>query len=323
MSLFSSSTPPAQLEQRGLFGRLKKALKRTRSDLVEGVARVFVGRKAIDEDLLEEIESLLLIADVGVASTDHIIADLTKRLRRQQLKDGDAVLKALHQNMLGILSPVTIPLVLPPISDKPFVILTVGINGAGKTTTIGKLAKRYKSEGRRVMLAAGDTFRAAAVEQLAIWGKRNDVPVIAQHPGADSASVIFDALQAANARGMDVLIADTAGRLHTQVGLMEELKKVHRVLGRLNSEAPQETLLVLDAGTGQNALTQAIQFKDAIGVTGIALTKLDGTAKGGVIFSVAEHLGIPIRYIGIGERVEDLRDFDAQEFVNALLAAPD
>ncbi|MCH9671915.1 MAG: signal recognition particle-docking protein FtsY [Gammaproteobacteria bacterium] len=318
-----SQEPPAAKAKSGggLFGRLKSALTRTRSGLVDGVVNLFAGRKTIDADILEDIEALLLSADVGIDATDRIVADLTARLKRKQLDDGDAVLSALRENMLEILSPVSEPLVLPRGAGKPFVILTVGINGAGKTTTIGKLTQRYQNEGHQVMLAAGDTFRAAAIEQLKVWGERNDVPVVAQHTGADSASVVFDALQSATARGVDVLIADTAGRLHTQVGLMDELKKVRRVLGKIDPEAPHETLLVLDAGTGQNALAQAAQFKEAVGVTGIALTKLDGTAKGGVILSVASRLGLPIRYIGVGEGIEDLRDFDAAEFVEALLSS--
>ncbi|MEM7255529.1 MAG: signal recognition particle-docking protein FtsY [Pseudomonadota bacterium] len=306
--------------RRGLFGRLKDALTKTRSGFVEGVVGLFAGRKTIDASIVEEIETLLLSADVGVSATDRIVDDLTARLKRNQLGDGDAVLAALRENMLDILSPVNAPFTLPATTGKPFVILTVGVNGAGKTTTIGKLAKRLTADGKSVMLAAGDTFRAAAIDQLNVWGERNNVPVIAQHPGADSASVVFDALQAATARGVDVLIADTAGRLHTQAGLMEELKKVRRVLGKIDDSAPHETLLVLDAGTGQNALNQAEQFAAAVDVSGIALTKLDGTAKGGVILSIADRLELPIRFIGVGEAVEDLRDFDAAEFVDALLS---
>ena len=312
----NSNSSPAK---KGLFGRLKSALTRTRSGFVEGVVGLFAGRKTIDADILDEIEALLLSADVGVDATDRIVGDLTARLKRKQLNDGDAVLAALRENMLQILTPVSMPLTIPR-AQKPFVILTVGINGAGKTTTIGKLAQRFRNEGRSVMLAAGDTFRAAAIDQLQVWGERNGVHVVAQHPGADSASVVFDALQSATARGVDVLIADTAGRLHTQVGLMDELKKVRRVLGKIDADAPHETLLVLDAGTGQNAIAQASQFKEAVNVSGIALTKLDGTAKGGVILSIAHQLEVPIRYIGVGEAVDDLRDFDAREFVDALLA---
>ena len=319
----SSANPPADsaekpLAKSGLFARLAKGLKRTRSGLTEGVASLVLGKKAIDDELLEDIEALLLSADVGIDATQSIIDDLTARLKRKQLTDADALFQALTEDMLQILQPVARPLVIPP-SDKPFVILMVGINGAGKTTTIGKLAKRFQGEGHSVMLAAGDTFRAAAVEQLQEWGKRNDIPVIAQQTGSDSASVIFDAVQAAQARNIDVLIADTAGRLHTQSNLMEELKKVRRVMGKLDSNAPHEVMIVLDASIGQNAVVQAKQFQEAVGVSGVTLTKLDGTAKGGVIFAIAKQLDIPIRFIGIGEGIDDLRDFDARDFVNALL----
>jgi fused signal recognition particle receptor len=302
----------------GLFSRLTKGLKRTRSGFTEGVASLVLGKKAIDDDVLEEIEALLLMADVGIEATQAIIDDLTQRLKRNQLNDAEALFAALSEDMCSILEPASQPLQIPQ-SDKPFVILMVGINGAGKTTTIGKLAKRYQNEGRSVMLAAGDTFRAAAVEQLQEWGRRNDIPVIAQHSGADSASVIFDALEAAQARNIDVLIADTAGRLHTQTNLMDELKKVHRVMSKLDPDAPHEVMIVLDASIGQNAVIQAQQFHDAVAVSGVTLTKLDGTAKGGVIFAIAKQLGIPIRYIGIGESIDDLRDFNARDFVNALL----
>lgn len=302
----------------GVFARLAKGLKRTRTGFTEGVASLVLGKKAIDEEVLEDIEALLLSADVGIEATESIIDDLTARLRRNQLNDTDALFKALTEDMLNILEPVSRPLEIPT-SDKPFVILMVGINGAGKTTTIGKLARRFQSDGHSVMLAAGDTFRAAAVEQLQEWGKRNDIPVIAQQTGADSASVVYDAVQAAQARNVNVLIADTAGRLHTQANLMEELKKVRRVITRLDADAPHEVMIVLDAGIGQNAVMQARQFQEAVGVSGVTLTKLDGTAKGGVIFAIAKQLGIPIRYIGIGEGIDDLRDFDAGDFVNALL----
>ena len=302
----------------GFFARLTQGLKRTRSGLTDGVANLVLGKKAIDDEVLEEVEALLLTADVGIEATQSIIDDLTQRLKRNQLKDAETLFKALAEDMTAILEPVSQPLQIPK-SDKPFVILMVGMNGAGKTTTIGKLAKRFQSEGRSVMLAAGDTFRAAAVEQLQEWGRRNEIPVIAQHSGADSASVIFDALQAAQARNVDVLIADTAGRLHTQSNLMEELKKVRRVMSKLDLAAPHEVMIVLDASIGQNAVIQARQFHDAVAVSGVALTKLDGTAKGGVIFAIAKQLGIPIRYIGIGESIDDLRDFNARDFVNALL----
>jgi fused signal recognition particle receptor len=254
---------------------------------------------------------------VGVEATRTIIADLTRRVARKQLADPEALMSALHDDMHAVLEPVSQPLQIPP-SDQPFVLLMVGINGAGKTTTIGKIARHLQQQGRSVMLAAGDTFRAAAVEQLQTWGERNQVPVIAQKQGSDSASVIYDALQAAQARNIDVLIADTAGRLHTQTNLMEELKKIKRVLGKLDETAPHEVMLVVDAGTGQNALNQARQFNDAVALTGITLTKLDGTAKGGIIFAIAKQIGIPIRFVGVGESVEDLRPFDAGDFVDAL-----
>jgi fused signal recognition particle receptor len=301
----------------GLFARLKSGLARTRHSLTEGVASLVLGSKAIDAELLEEIETTLLLADVGVEATRAIIDDLTARVSRRELGDAEALMNALHEDMQAILAPVSVPLAIPR-DTRPYVILMVGINGAGKTTTIGKLAHRLGRDGRTVMLAAGDTFRAAAVEQLQTWGERNGIPVIAQQPGADAASVIYDALEAARARGIDVLIADTAGRLHTQSNLMEELKKIRRVLGKLDPGAPHEVMLVVDAGTGQNALNQARQFHEVIGLTGIALTKLDGTAKGGIIFAIAKQLGLPIRFIGVGEGIENLREFDAAEFVEAL-----
>jgi fused signal recognition particle receptor len=301
----------------GLFARLKSGLSRTRSSLTTGIGDLVLGRKEIDDELLEEIETQLLVADMGVEATQAIIGDLTQRVSRKQLGDSEALMAALREDMLAMLEPSSEPLQIDA-RKKPFVILVVGINGAGKTTTIGKLARRLQNEGRSVMLAAGDTFRAAAVEQLQVWGERNSIPVIAQHSGADSASVIFDAVQAAQARGIDVVIADTAGRLHTQANLMEELKKVRRVMGKLDASAPHEVLLVLDAGTGQNALNQAQQFHAAVQVSGIALTKLDGTAKGGIIFAIAKKIGLPIRFIGVGEGIDDLRVFEAKEFVDAL-----
>ncbi|HEY9198192.1 MAG TPA: signal recognition particle-docking protein FtsY [Gammaproteobacteria bacterium] len=301
----------------GLFARLKAGLSKTRSGLTEGIANLVLGRKEIDAALLEDIETQLLTADVGVEATQGIIADLTQRVARKQLADADALLTALREDMAAILRPCSRPLRIDT-GKKPFVILMVGVNGVGKTTTIGKLARRLRDDGRSVMLAAGDTFRAAAVEQLAVWGERNGIPVVAQQQGADSASVIFDALQSAQARGIDVLIADTAGRLHTQSHLMEELKKIKRVLTKIDAQAPHEVMLVVDAGTGQNALNQALQFHEAVGLTGISLTKLDGTAKGGIIFAIAKRLGIPIRFIGVGESIEDLREFDAEQFVAAL-----
>ena len=303
----------------GLFARLKQGLSRTRESFTAGLASLLLGKKVIDDDLLEEIETLLLTADVGIEATNALITDLTKRVKRNQLTDSEALYYALQEDMQAILQPVENPLILPEKGDKPFVILMAGINGAGKTTTIGKLAKRFQAEGRSVMLAAGDTFRAAAIEQLKVWGERNDVPVIAQHNRADSASVIFDALQAATARGTDVLIADTAGRLHTQNNLMEELKKVRRVINKLDPSAPHETMLVVDGGTGQNALVQAEQFHKAIELTGLTITKLDGTAKGGIIFAIAKQMNLPIRFIGVGEKLDDLRPFEAKNFVEALL----
>ena len=312
----SGSNAPEQTGK-GLLGRLKARLARTRGSLGGSLADLLLGRKTIDPDLLEELETLLLVADVGVEATTQIVDDLGARVARRELSDPQALQEALKAELRQILEPCAIPLDLPA-GDKPQVILMVGVNGAGKTTTIGKLAKKLQAEGRSVMLAAGDTFRAAAVEQLQTWGERNGVPVIAQHTGADSASVVFDALQAATAKRVDVLIADTAGRLHTKSNLMEELKKIRRVMGKIDPEAPHEVMLVLDAGTGQNALAQAVEFHDAMGVTGIALTKLDGTAKGGIIFAIARRLGVPIRFIGIGEGIDDLRPFTAEEFVEAL-----
>lgn len=303
----------------GLFARLKAGLSRTRHGFTDGLADMVLGKKAIDDDVLDDIETLLLTSDVGVEATQEIVASLTNRINRKQLADADALFAALHDDMTSILEPVSSPLEVDA-SLQPYVILMVGMNGAGKTTTIGKLAKRFQSEGKSVMLAAGDTFRAAAVEQLQEWGRRNNIAVVAQQSGADSASVIFDAVQSAKSRGVDVLIADTAGRLHTQANLMEELKKVRRVITRLDETAPHEVMLVLDAGIGQNAVVQAEQFRDAVGVSGITLTKLDGTAKGGVIFAVAKRLGIPIRFIGVGETIDDLRPFEPGEFVDALLA---
>ena len=303
------------------FARLRRGLGRTSDNLVQGLGNLFLGRKEIDAELLEELESRLLLADVGVEATMDIIENLTRRVSRKELTRPDALQSALQEELLALLKPCEQPLEVA--GHKPCVILMVGVNGVGKTTTIGKLARRYMGEGRSVMLAAGDTFRAAAVEQLQVWGERNSVPVIAQHTGADSASVIYDALQAAQSRGVDVLIADTAGRLHNKDNLMEELKKVVRVMAKLDPAAPHEVMLVLDAGTGQNALAQASQFQQWVGVSGIALTKLDGTAKGGVIFAIARKLGLPIRFIGIGEKAEDLRPFEAEPFIQALFAGDD
>ncbi|GAB6404703.1 signal recognition particle-docking protein FtsY [Pseudomonas sp. MHK4] len=303
----------------GFFARLKQGLSKTSASIGEGMASLFLGRKAIDDELLDDLETRLLTADVGVEATSVIIQRLTQKVARKELADADALYKSLQAELAAMLKPVEQPLKITSQS-KPFVILVVGVNGAGKTTTIGKLAKKLQLEGKKVMLAAGDTFRAAAVEQLQVWGERNKIPVIAQHTGADSASVIFDAVQAAKARGIDVLIADTAGRLHTKDNLMEELKKVRRVIGKLDADAPHEVLLVLDAGTGQNAINQAKQFNQTVELTGLALTKLDGTAKGGVIFALAKQFGLPIRYIGVGEGIDDLRTFEAEPFVQALFA---
>ena len=283
------------------------------------MARAFDAGTAIDDALVEDVETALLVGDVGVKATERIVADLRARIARREVRDADAMLATLRADMLSVLDPVAEPLAVGESSARPFVLLMVGVNGTGKTTTIGKLARRFLDQGRSVMLAAGDTFRAAAIEQLEAWGERNGVPVVAQHTGADAASVIFDAVQSASARGVDVLIADTAGRLHTQGGLMEELKKVVRVLKKLDPSAPHETMLVIDAGMGQNALAQAREFHAAVEVSGITLTKLDGTAKGGIVFAIAEELGIPIRFVGVGENADDLRPFDAAEFVDALL----
>jgi fused signal recognition particle receptor len=300
-----------------LYLRLKTQLGKTRTGL-GGI--LGIGKKAVNEDLLEEIEEKLLLADIGIEATTEIIDKLTDNLEQHQLNNGETLFAALKQDLLDILKPCSQPLQIPK-QDKPFVILVVGINGVGKTTTIGKLAKKLQLQGHSVMLAAGDTFRAAAVEQLQVWGERNEIPVVAQHTGADSASVIFDALQSAQAKGIDVLIADTAGRLHTKSHLMEELKKIKRIISKLDDAAPHEVLLVLDAGTGQNALSQAKLFNEAVNLTGLALTKLDGTAKGGIIFALAKQLSVAIRYIGVGEGIDDLQEFNAQNFVDALFVS--
>ncbi|NQS84546.1 signal recognition particle-docking protein FtsY [Pantoea allii] len=304
----------------GFFARLKRSLVKTRQNLGSGFIGLFRGKK-IDDELFEELEEQLLIADVGVETTRRIITSLTQQADRKQLRDAEALYGLLKSEMAGILAKVEAPLNLE--GKTPFVILMVGVNGVGKTTTIGKLARQYQAEGKSVMLAAGDTFRAAAVEQLQVWGQRNNIPVVAQHTGADSASVIFDAIQAAKSRGVDVLIADTAGRLQNKSHLMEELKKITRVMKKLDEQAPHEVMLTIDASTGQNAISQAKLFNEAVGLTGITLTKLDGTAKGGVIFSVADQFGIPIRYIGVGEGIEDLRPFKAEDFIEALFARED
>ncbi len=316
-----AATPPSETstpaQGGGFWARMKQGMSKTSRTLGKGLADLLVGAKEIDDDIFEEIETQLLLADVGVEATDTIIGNLTERVGRQELVNAKALYNALQEELHKLLVPVDQPLVIDD-AHKPHVILMVGVNGVGKTTTIGKLACRFKAEGRSVMLAAGDTFRAAAVEQLQVWGERNDIAVVAQHTGADSASVIYDAVQAAQARKADVLIADTAGRLHTRGNLMEELAKVTRVMKKLSPEAPHEVLLVLDAGTGQNAITQALEFRETAGVTGLVLTKLDGTAKGGILFALAKRTGLPIRFIGVGEQLDDLRPFNADEFVQAL-----
>ena len=303
--------------KQGFFGRIKSGLSRTRSNLGDGLASLFLGAKQIDEDLFEELETQLLVADVGIEATASLLKKLSDRVARKDLTDPAALYSALKEELAALLQGSQAALEIPQ-QDNPFVILMVGVNGAGKTTTIGKLSKRFQSQGKSVLLAAGDTFRAAAVEQLQEWGSRNNVPVVAQHTGADSASVIFDAVQSAQAKGIDVVIADTAGRLQNKSHLMDELSKVVRVMQKLDANAPHEVMLVLDAATGQNAISQASLFGAAVGVTGITLTKLDGTAKGGVIFAMAQQLQLPIRFIGVGEQADDLRPFEATEFIDAL-----
>lgn len=305
------------LKKTGFLARLRERLAKTRDSLLGGLGDLLLGKKQIDDEVLEELETRLLMADVGMTATRTIIQRLTEQVSRRELKDGEALLGALRAQMETLLEPCSRP--LEPSAARPYVILMVGVNGVGKTTTIGKLAQRLQNEGRSVLLAAGDTFRAAAVEQLQVWGERNRVPVIAQQHGADSAAVIFDAVEAARARGTEVVIADTAGRLHTKSNLMEELRKIKRVIAKHDPSAPHEIMLVVDATTGQNALNQARQFHRAVGLTGITLTKLDGTAKGGILFAIASELQLPIRFIGVGESLDDLRPFAADEFVAALL----
>ncbi len=307
-----------QSEETALVTEKKGVWSRLQEGLGQKLGRLLLGKKEVDAALFESLETLLVSADLGIKTTQKILAQLTERLARKELADGEAVFRALQELMTNLLVTNSSILALEAPDKVPFVILMVGINGAGKTTSMGKLAKLYQGMGKRVMLAAGDTFRAAAVEQLQAWGARSDIPVIAQHTGADSASVVFDAFQAAKARGVDILIADTAGRLHTQGNLMDELKKVKRVLQKIDANAPHEVMLVLDASNGQNALNQARQFNEAVGVTGVTITKLDGTAKGGILFAIADELGLPFRYIGVGEGMEDLRPFDAQQFVQAI-----
>lgn len=326
----SSSTMPAldpkpapvatkSQPKQGFFGRIKSGLSRTRGNLGDGLSNLFLGAKQIDNDLFEELETQLLVADVGIEATASLLKKLSDRVARKDLQDPPALYKALKEELATLLQGSQAALEIPQ-QDSPFVILMVGVNGAGKTTTIGKLSKRFQSQGKTVLLAAGDTFRAAAVEQLQEWGTRNNVPVVAQHTGADSASVIFDAVQSAKAKGIDVVIADTAGRLQNKSHLMDELSKIVRVMKKLDVNAPHEVMLVLDAGTGQNALSQASLFGAAVGVTGITLTKLDGTAKGGVIFAMAQQLQLPIRFIGVGEQADDLRPFEADVFIDALFS---
>ncbi len=311
-----SENESSEQPKQSFYKRLKKGLSKTRGQFSSGLANLVLGKKEIDDDSLEEIETLLLMADVGVDTTSRIIDDLTERTARKELKDTEALIAHLKSQLQDILTPVQLPLTVK--NHQPFVILMVGINGVGKTTTIGKMAHQFIGEGKSVMLAAGDTFRAAAVEQLKAWGDRNNVPVVAQHTGADSASVIYDAVEKAKAKNIDIIIADTAGRLHTKSNLMEELAKIKRVVGKIDSEAPHEIMLVVDAGTGQNALVQAVEFNKIVRLTSVTVTKLDGTAKGGVVFAIADKMKLPIRYIGVGEAKEDLREFNAEDFISVL-----
>ena len=304
-------------QKSSFFKRLKDGLAKTRSQFSSGIANLVLGQKEIDEDILEEVETLLLMADVGVDTTNQIIEDLTERAARKELKDTTALIEKLKSLLLDIIEPVQAPLHIDT-TKQPYVILMVGVNGVGKTTTIGKIAHQLIADGKSVMLAAGDTFRAAAVEQLKTWGERNDIPVVAQHTGADSASVIFDAVERGKARNIDVIIADTAGRLHNKSNLMEELSKIKRVMGKIDQSAPHEVMLVVDAGTGQNALVQAIEFNKVVDLSSVTITKLDGTAKGGVVFSLANQMKLPIRFIGVGESKQDLRAFDAKDYIDAL-----
>jgi fused signal recognition particle receptor len=318
----SPSHPSGQTEKNrstGLFGRLRDKLAATQRSFTRGLSDLLLGDRALDDTLFEELETLLLSADVGVETTRHLVSSITDQVSRKQLQDARAVYGALRQGLLSILEPCDRRLAITP--DRPFVIMVVGVNGVGKTTTIAKLANHLKNKGLTLTLAAGDTFRAAAIEQLKTWAGRLDIPVIAQHTGADAAAVVHDALNAAVARKADVLIVDTAGRQHTQEGLMDELRKIRRVINKARPDAPHEVLLVLDAGTGQNALSQLKHFREAVGVTGLALTKLDGTAKGGILLAMARQDGLPIRFIGVGEGMDDLREFNAAEYVDALLPA--
>lgn len=313
----SESNSSNNTETGGFFGRMKAGLSKSRKNFSEGMVNILIGGKEIDDELLEEVETQLLVADIGVDATRTIIQNLTERTERKELIYSNALYKALQEELVTLLAPRVKPLHIDS-NKRPFVILMVGVNGVGKTTTIGKLAKRLQGEGKKVMLAAGDTFRAAATEQLQVWGERNNIAVVAQGHGSDSASVIFDAFESARARGIDVLIADTAGRLHTKSNLMEELKKVKRVMQKIDATAPHEIMLVVDAGTGQNAINQVQEFDNAVGLTGLTITKLDGTAKGGVLFNIASRTNVPIRFIGVGEKIDDLRPFAAKSFVAAL-----
>ena len=316
-SFLKKSTTDAPEEKKGWLSRLADGLKRTRKNFTDGLANLVLGKKTIDAELLESLETLLLTADVGIESSELLLKSITDRVNRNQLSDPAALADALKAEMVTLLKPYEKPL---EITKKPYVILMVGINGAGKTTSIAKLAHYYQQQGKSVMLAAGDTFRAAAIDQLKVWGERNEVTVIAQQPGADSASVIYDAMQSASAKNIDILIADTAGRLHTQNHLMNELKKIKRVMQKFSDDAPHETMLVVDAGIGQNALNQAKEFHSAIGLNSISVTKLDGTAKGGMVFAITQKTQLPIRFIGVGEKMDDLKPFDADSFVDALFS---
>lgn len=318
--LKKSPTPETETPKKGWFSRLTDGLKRTRKNFTDGLGNLILGKKTIDADLLASLETLLLTADIGIESTDYLIQQITECVNRKQLSDPVALAETLKAEMTMLLGQYEKPL---EIHAKPTVILMVGINGAGKTTSIAKLAHYYQQQGKSVMLAAGDTFRAAAIDQLKVWGERNAVPVISQQPGADSASVIYDAMQSATARNIDIVIADTAGRLHTQDHLMNELKKIKRVMQKFSADAPHETMLIVDAGIGQNALNQAKAFHEAIGLTSISVTKLDGTAKGGMVFAITQKTGLPIRFIGVGEQMEDLKPFEAKPFVDALFETRD
>ncbi len=309
--------PDSNADSGSFFGRMKLGLAKTRRGFTDGMVNLLIGGKEIDDELLEEIETQLLVADIGVEATRTIVKNLTERTERRELIYSNALYQALQEELVTLLAPRVKPLHIDP-NKRPYVILMVGINGVGKTTTIGKLAKRLQSEGKKVMLAAGDTFRAAATEQLQVWGERNEIAVVAQGHGADSASVIFDAFESARAKGIDVLIADTAGRLHTKSNLMEELKKVKRVMQKIDATSPHEIMLVVDAGTGQNAINQVQEFDSAVGLTGLTITKLDGTAKGGMLFNIASRSHVPIRFIGVGEKIDDLRPFVAKDFVSAM-----